>query len=500
MSRSPPMALLWLKSDAPVTRVGVISRDRVSIAASTGETEIEITGPAAGDDLLKVSYDPDGTTARGSFNNCAGGKTLWGTTLTCEENFNQYFANRNALPDSDPRKAIHTRYGLPAGSSERRWENFHDRFNIAIEPNEPFRFGWCVEIDPYNPDFVPKKRTALGRHKKEGATMAPAKDGRVVVYTGDDERFDYMYKFVSNGKLRPRREDDFSLLDEGTLYVAKLNDDGTGTWIPMTAGAGPLTGWSEAMVLINTRGAADLLGATKMDRPEDIETNPVNGKLYCVFTNNTNRGVGTNPLSDGPNPRTRNNHGHIIELTEERNDPGATSFTWEIFILCGDPSRATPATSPDPVLESEVTYFAGFDPSLCSPISSPDNIVFDKKGNLWIATDGQPNSNTLAKNDGFYAVPVEGPQRGFLRQFLSVPTGAETCGPEFTPDNQTLFIAVQHPAESSGFWEYHLKPERHLARWRRSQTKRHRRHKERQGLQSHRHIRIRCLVFATAAA
>lgn len=401
----------------------------------TATTEMEITGPAAGYDWLQVSYDPTGMRVHGTLNNCAGGKTPWGTLLTCEENFHQYFANRDSLSDTDLRKAIHDRYGVPGGASERRWEHFYDRFDLVKEPNEPFRFGWVVETDPYDPHFVPKKRTALGRTKHEGATTVVARDGRVVVYTGDDERFEYMYKFVSSGTFNPaRREANFHLLDDGTLYVARFNEDGGGTWIPLVGGQGPLASWSQAEVLINTRGAVDLVGATRMDRPEDIETNPVNGKVYCVFTNNTRRGVDTNPGPDVANPRSPNPHGHIIELTEAGNDPAATTFAWEIFMLCGDPRNP-----------EDETFFAGCDPSLVSPISSPDNIVFDRQGNLWIATDGQPS--TFQKNDGFYAVPVGGEKRGCLQQFLSVPVGAETCGPEFTPDNHTLFLAVQHPGE-----------------------------------------------------
>jgi len=404
----------------------------------TGESEMEMTGPVAGHPLLQVSYDPTGTHVRGTFGNCAGGKTPWGTTLTCEENFNMCFANRDRLSDTDARKAIHTRYGLPRGANERRWELFHDRFDLAKEPNEPFRFGWVVEIDPYDPNSVPKKRTALGRIKHEGATVVLAKSGQAVVYTGDDEQFNYMYKFVSQGTFSQRREENVTLLDEGTLYVAILNDDCTGRWIPLIGGQGPLAAWSQAEVLINTRGAADLVGATKMDRPEDIETNPVNGKVYCVFTNNTNRGVGSKPGPDAANPRTNNRHGQIIELSETDNDPAATTFTWEIFLLCGDPHN--PADAP--------TSFAGCTPEQVSPLSSPDNLAFDRQGNVWIATDGQPD--TLQKNDGLYVVPVAGAERGALRQFLSVPIGAETCGPEFTPDNETLFIAVQHPASTPG--------------------------------------------------
>ena len=381
---------------------------------------MQITGPAAGDDIMKVSYDQTGRLVRGMLNNCGGGTTPWGTVLTCEENFNQYFANRAGLADIDERKANHTRYGvgsnvtgLPIGRSERGWELYHDRFDLTKDPNEPFRFCWVVEIDPYDPRFIPKKRTALGRLKHEAATTVVAHDGRIAVYTGDDERFEYMYKFVTSGKYDPRnRAANFNLLDEGTLYVAKFNDDGTGQWLSMVHGQGALLApafTSQADVLINTRFAADAVGGTKMDRPEDIETNPVNGKLYCAMTNNTNRGTGTNPPAEAANPRTGNRHGHIIELTEHGNDPTSLSFAWEIFLLCGTPA-IQPVDSPAPILNAEATYFGGFDHSQVSPISSPDNIAFDRKGNLWIATDGQPT--TFGMNDGVFAVPVEGEQRG----------------------------------------------------------------------------------------
>ena len=421
----------------------------------TAETEIEITGPAAGDDMMKVSYDQSGRRVRGMLNNCGGGTTPWGTVLTCEENFNQYFANRAGLADTDERKTNHTRYGvgsnvsgLPSGRSERGWELYHNRFDLTKDPNEPFRFGWVVEVDPYDPHFIPKKRTALGRLKHEAATAVVSPDGRIAVYTGDDERFEYMYKFVTSGKYNPRnRAANFNLLDEGTLYVAKFNDDGTGQWLPMVHGQGALLApafTSQADVLINTRFAADAVGGTKMDRPEDIETNPVNGKLYCAMTNNTNRGTGTNPLADAANPRTGNRHGHIIELTEHGNDATSLNFTWEIFLLCGNPTTE-PVDNPAPTLSAEATYFAGFDPSQVSPISSPDNITFDRKGNLWIATDGQPT--TFGMNDGVFAVPVEGEQRGFLRQFLSGVPGGEVASLHFGALDEALFVTIQHPGE-----------------------------------------------------
>ena len=421
----------------------------------TGETHMQITGPAAGDDIMKVSYDQTGRLVRGMLNNCGGGTTPWGTVLTCEENFNQYFANRAGLADIDERKANHTRYGvgsnvtgLPIGRSERGWELYHDRFDLTKDPNEPFRFGWVVEVDPYDPRFIPKKRTALGRLKHEAATTVVAPDGRIAIYTGDDERFEYMYKFVTSEKYDPRnRAANFNLLDEGTLYVAKFNDDGTGQWLPMVHGQGALLApafTSQADVLINTRFAADAVGGTKMDRPEDIETNPVNGKLYCAMTNNTNRGTGTNPPADAANPRTGNRHGHIIELTEHGNDPTSLSFAWEIFLLCGNPATQ-PVDSPAPILNAEATYFGGFDHSQVSPISSPDNIAFDRKGNLWIATDGQPT--TFGMNDGIFAVPVEGKERGFLRQFLSGVPGGEVASLDFGAQDHALFVTIQHPGE-----------------------------------------------------
>ena len=403
----------------------------------TGETLMKITGPAAGHSLLQTSADPSGLQVRGMFNNCGGGKTPWGTILTCEENFNQYFANNDILDDLDPRKSIHNRYGIPRKSSRRKWERFHSRFDVSQEPNEPFRSGWVVEIDPYNPNSVPRKRTALGRIKHEAATVVVAPSGRIVVYSGDDEQFDYMYKFVSSNSLSPLNSDaNSNLLDDGTLYVALFNDDGSGQWLPLIQGYGKLTAEhgfkTQGDILINTRGAADLLGATPMDRPEDIEVNPVNGKVYCVMTNNSERGARGKPAVDGANPRSQNRYGHIIELTEDINDHAALWFTWKIFMLCGDPSN------PD-----HKTFFQQCDPRVVSPISSPDNIVFDKRGNLWITTDGMKRE--LGINDGVFACSVIGADRGCVKQFLSAPIGSEVTGPELNSTNTTIFVSIQHP-------------------------------------------------------
>jgi len=223
-------------------------------------------------------------------------------------------------------------------------------------------------------------------------------------------------------------------------YVACFNADGTGEWLPLKHGFGPLNEgngfMSQGDVLIKTRNAADALGATKMDRQEDIETNPINKKVYIILTNNSQRGVGKGPPIDAANPRANNRASHIIELTEEGNNHAATRFTWNIFILAG-------------LSTDESTYFAGYDKSKVSPFATPDNIVFDLADNAWVATDGVASAIKL--NDGLFAIPVVSSERGHVQQFFSSVAGSEACGPEFTPDNRTLFLAIQHPGEGSTF-------------------------------------------------
>lgn len=406
----------------------------------TAKSPMLLSGPALGHEWLVTSEDDTGENVLGTLNNCAGGKTPWGTVVTAEENFHQYFANAGLLPDDDPRKAVHERYGIPAEASERRWENYYTRFDVSQEPNEPFRFGWPVEIDPYNPEMTPVKRTSIGRFRHEAQTFAVAPSGQVAVYSGDDARFEYIYKFVTEGTYNPDdRTANMGLLDEGILYVAKFNEDGSGEWLPLVFGEGPLTeenGFtSQADVLVKTRLAGDALGATKMDRPEDMEPNPVNNKIYIALTNNTRR---EEDQIDAMNPRPENAYGHVIELTEDGDDFAATTFSWEIFLLCGDP-------------EDESTYFADFPADQVSPIANPDNVAFDNLGNLWISTDGQPR--TLEYNDALFAVPVEGENRGFVQQFFSSVQGSEVCGPEFTPDNTGLFLAIQHPGDGGTYDE-----------------------------------------------
>jgi uncharacterized protein len=408
----------------------------------TANTPMRLSGPAAGDERLKTSVDGSGQTVLGMLNNCGGGVTPWGTVLTAEENFNQYFANAGSAPD-DGRRAAHRRYGITAAASERLWESYYPRFDVAQEPNEPFRFGWIVEVDPYDAASVPVKRTALGRFKHEAAAGTVAPNGSYVVYMGDDERFDYVYKFVTSRGYDPNnRASNMTLLDEGTLYVARFNDDGSGTWLPVTYGEGPLTSAggfaSQADVLIRTRLAGDALGATRMDRPEDVEVNPVTGKVYVTLTNNSNRGTDGQPGIDAANPRARNNWGHIIELTERDGDHAGTSFGWEIFMLAGDPA-------------DEGTYFAGFPKDQVSPIACMDNIAFDSRGNLWIATDGQPSA--LKVNDGVFGVPTQGPERGRVMQLLSAVNGSEVASLVFDPLSEALFVSIQHPGEGGSLAE-----------------------------------------------
>jgi uncharacterized protein len=398
----------------------------------TAETPMQITGPAAGHDRMKTSYDPSGTLVRGMLNNCAGATTPWGTWLTCEENFNGYFWGH---ADGHREEANLKRYGAPG--NWYGWAQHHPRFDVAKEPNEVNRFGWVVEIDPFDPASVPKKRTAMGRFKHEGAANIVNADGRFVVYQGDDERFDYVYKFVTDRSVdRSNPAANRDLLDSGTLYVARYQADGTGSWVPLTFGTGPLTpanGFSsQADVLIETRRAADLLGATKMDRPEDVEANPKTNKVYVMLTNNSRR---TAAQVDPANPRANNRFGHIVEMMPTNGDHASLTFTWEVLVRCGDPSIATVGATFNPRTSTDGWF------------GMPDNCMVDPDGRLWIATDGNAPSKT-GRADGVWAIETEGAARGTSKLFFRCPNGAELCGPEMTPDMETFFVAIQHPGEA----------------------------------------------------
>lgn len=392
----------------------------------TGQTLIRIGGPAAGDDRLRTSADPTGKRVRGTLNNCAMGYTPWGTYLACEENFNGYFRKFG------PQTPLEQRYGITAGGFGYLWHETDTRFNADVEPNEPNRFGWVVEIDPFDPHSTPVKRTALGRFKHEGAWVQEARDGRVVVYSGDDEVFEYIYRFVSKYRWRYARARNKSPLDEGTLYVAKFNDDGTGEWLPLTPENPALVGWTIQDILINTRGAADLAGATKMDRPEWIDTFSRELTAVAALTNNSSRGAAGRPGVDAANPRAANRYGGVIKWSYQR-DWTENTFYWEHFALAGDP--ANPADGSTVVGDK---------------YGSPDGLYVAPSGRLWIQTD--VSGSTI--NSGAYAgfgnnqMLCADPRTGETRRFLVGPNICEVTGVFVTPDEKTMFVGIQHPGEA----------------------------------------------------
>ncbi|MBK0398617.1 PhoX family phosphatase [Limibaculum sp. M0105] len=401
------------------------------------DTEMAIDGPAAGTDRMRTKADPTGTRVIGTLNNCAGGITPWGTYLMAEENFHGYFWTTNLGFDGKPDlsgnsdAARHKRYGAPG--MWYNWGQYDERFDIDKEPNEINRFGWIVEVDPMDPAALPVKHTAMGRFRHEGAEMIQNPDGRVVVYSGDDARFDYLYRFVSAGKVSGDKAADMRLLSEGELSVARFNDDGTVDWLPLVQGQGPLTAEngfaSQADVVIDARLASDLLGATPMDRPEDVQ--PAGDKVYVLLTNNTRRKA---DQVDAANPRAENAFGHIVELTVPGGDHAAPKAGWEILVKCGDPAVA------------EVGALWNPETSANGWFASPDNCAIDADGRLWVSTDQGSGWSKTGKADGLYALEAEGTGRGTSKLFFRCPIGAELCGPYFTPDQQTLFLAVQHPA------------------------------------------------------
>ena len=404
----------------------------------TPDTEGVIAGPAAGSPRLISQVSPDGVRSLGTYGNCAGGVTPWGTVLTGEENVQNYFMGD--LADVGDEAENYGRFGGIAGEPRYAWAFHHSRWQLKENPNEPNHVGWIVEIDPYDPASPLKKRSTLGRCKHEGANVFINGDGRVVAYTGDDQRFEYVYRFVSSGTYNPDdRAANMDLLDDGVLSVAEFTEDKI-IWHALVFGEGSLTpenGFnSQGDVLIEVRKAADLVGATPMDRPEDIEVNPVTGNVFLMLTNNSRRGPED---VDPANPRHNNLFGHILELLPPGGDHTADEFTWDFFIFAGDPE--------------ESLHGAGYhdDISRDGWFANPDNCAFDSKGRLWVATDGAYRSVGVA--DGLWACDVTGEARGLTKHFLRTPHQAELCGPFFNPDDTALFCAVQHPAERSNFDE-----------------------------------------------
>ncbi|MDX1655305.1 MAG: PhoX family phosphatase [Candidatus Competibacteraceae bacterium] len=370
-------------------------------------TPVTFSGPAAGHKLLQTPVNGD---PRGTVNNCSMGHTPWGTYLTCEENFNGYFG---ATDDWTPSEA-QNRYGFTPSGFGYGWERFDPRFDLsnADYRNEENRFGWVVEIDPMDRSQIPVKRTALGRFKHEGATVTVGRGGRAVVYMGDDQRFDYIYKFVSDRNWRSMRAQGLSPLDHGKLYVAKFNDDGTGEWLELTIDNPALAAkfMDQAEVLTYARLAADILGATPMDRPEWTTVAP-NGDVYCTLTNNSRR-----QEPDAANPLAPNPDGHIIRWHDSDQHTG-TTFQWDIFLIAEDTHG------------SEDTF------------SDPDGIWADPDGRLFIQTDGGQKdglNNQMLVADTF---------TGELRRLFTGVTECEITGITVTPDRRTLFINIQHPGD-----------------------------------------------------
>ena len=429
----------------------------------TANTPIEMAGPARSHALLGGPGGEDPVTALGTLCNCASGATPWGTYLTAEENVDIFFGNFGAADLTPDLEQAYARLPPRPRDSRFRWEYADPRFDVAANPSESLKFGWIVEIDPFAPDRAVRKRTALGRFKHEGATTVLAADGRAVVYSGDDEEFECLYKFVTAERFDPERpERNRDLLDSGTLYVARFRDDGRGEWLPLVFNGHealtPSAGFeSQADVVLRCREAADLVGATPLDRPEDIAVSPVTGAVYLACTQGVNRGrtddvPGGRQLDRGANaanPRAPNRWGHILELAENGADPAAETFRWEVFMLCGDPAagrlRTTTIAADQAPADTDVTYFGGSDDDdALSAFANPDNLSFDSAGNLWIVTDGaQPRDN----NNGCFVCPTQGDNRGDVRQFMSGPIGAEICGCEITADERTLFLTVQHPGD-----------------------------------------------------
>jgi len=414
----------------------------------TGATPMDISGPARGDAKMVTKYSPDGTRTRGTLNNCGNGYTPWGTYLTAEENWAGYFMNADA---TQPRE--HKRYGVGTKNGRYSWETAdsgadqYQRFNastIATDANrdyrnEPNTFGWIVEIDPFNPDSVPQKRTALGRFGHEGVVFAPVVEGQpVVFYSGDDSTFEYIYKYVSKAPYHKATAGGH-LLNDGTLYVAKFNADGSGEWLALdfnsekfraAALAKNVEFVSQADVLINTRLAADVVGATKMDRPEWGAVHPASGEVYFTLTNNTGR---TAAQVDKANPRANNATGHIIRW-RERQQPQALAFDWDIFLLAGDVGTETPGT--------------GLKLSTDNHLASPDGLAFDHNGLLWIQTD-MSGSQQASGPFGNNQMLVADSKTRQIKRFLVGPIDCEVTGISFTPDMKTMFVNIQHPGDRS---------------------------------------------------
>jgi hypothetical protein len=400
-------------------------------------TPMRLSGPAAGHDLLKTQADPSGTDVLGTLNNCGSGVTPWGTYLTCEENFNGYFGANGDLPSDPVRAAGYTRYGIGADGWGYDYHKWDARFDVAVTPDEPHRHGWVVEIDPTDPSATPVKHTGLGRFKHENAEVVLARDGRVVVYMGDDERGEFLYKFVSNGVYVPGGTTE-GLLDDGTLFAARFHDDGTGEWLALTP---ENTGMTLPEILIFSRLAGSAVGATTMDRPEWVAVNPHAVEAYCCLTNNTRRGTRPNAGGDetpvgGPNPRAENQYGQIVRWFPHDDNHAATGFDWDLYVMAGNPTVYSDAQAGSP----NVTPGNMF--------NAPDGMAFDSTGLVWIQTDGDDSNTGDFAGQGNNQMLVGDPATGEIARFMTGPKGCEVTGLAWSSDRRTMFVGIQHPGGS----------------------------------------------------
>lgn len=460
----------------------------------TANTPMRVAGPAAGHALLRAreyrigaagsqptGRQLDGYRAFGTMNNCANGITPWGTYLSCEENWNGNFGASGALPaPPDENGRLYRRYGLDRDGKGYHWHRVDPRFDLSENPLEPNLFGWVVEIDPFAPQSTPVKRTALGRFKHESAQYVLDQDGHLAFYMGDDEKNEYLYKFVCARRWNPKRPGDkTTMLDEGTLYVARFNPGQRGEWVALQPGTPGVDGRPlrqhpqfagiddsevQARILIKTRMAADAVGATMMDRPEWTGARPRHAgqpeiEIYCTLTNNERRGTApasSNPADgsaaaasarppvDGANPRGDNIYGHIIRWREDGQSVRATAFTWEIFVQCGD-QATTKAARADNDYRGDMLG----EPAGSADIGAPDGLWFDWFGRLWVQTDQAGDGRGDWQHLGANSLSCADPVSRRFRRFLTGPHGCEVTGITMTPDGRHLFVGIQHPGDEA---------------------------------------------------
>lgn len=397
----------------------------------TPDTAFEVVGPARGSHLLKTSADKAGTRVLGTFNNCGNGRTPWGTYLACEENFNGYFSasDGEGFVQTDAQK----RYGIASGGKDwgYAWAKTDTRFDVNAEPNEPHRHGWVVEIDPAG-RRQPVKLTALGRFKHENAEVVLSNDGHAVVYLGDDERGEFLYRFVSRDTYI-EGGDNSTLLHHGELFAAKFEDDGRGTWLNLKD-----AGMSDDETLVFARMAASRVGATTMDRPEWVAANPHKTEAYVALTNNKYRGERESQPLNAANPRTQNPYGHIVRWAPAQADHGSDAFVWDVYAMAGNP------TLHDDLMGGS----ANITPD--NMFNSPDGLKFDAAGNLWIQTDGNYSNEKGFAGMGNNQMLMGDPETGEIHRFMVGPKECEITGLTWSLDRKTMFVGIQHPGEKGG--------------------------------------------------